>query len=373
MAAPNGTRGLGRLYLRGDTWWLDLSVRGKKVRMSTGVRGGTKEHPPKDAELYRASKLMEIGRGNGAGLMAHALTFDELAKMLEERYRAEGRKSLETMLGRLKYLRQGFAGWKAMEITPDQVMAYALRRREAGAAVASINTELAYLARSFSIAREYGRLPYVPRIPHLPGARVRQGFLEDAQLAAILRHLRPEHQAPILFLRLTGWRLREGLDLEWRRVDWGAEEVRLETSKTGEPRTLPFASYEPLKELLLRQRATAEKLISLGILTPYVFPRAGAGVITSRCLQSAWNRARKKAGVPWAMIHDLRRTVVRAMEQAHISRPVAMAITGHKSENIYRRYAIVARADVQAGLRQLPQTTTAWDTTPGGVDRPKPQ
>lgn len=363
-APPSGIRGLGRLYLRGETWWLDLSVHGQKVRMSTGMRGGTKEHPPKEVELFRASKLTEIGRGNGAGLLSHALTFDELAKMLEDRYRAEGRKSLVTMLGRLRYLREGFSGWKAMEITPDQVMSYALRRREAGAAIASINTELAYLARAFSIAREYGRLPYVPRIPHLPGARIRQGFLEDDQLRAIVQRLRPELRPAILFLRLTGWRLREGLDLEWRRVDWGAEEIRLETSKTGEPRTLPFASYEPLRELLLRQRASAERFMAVGVISPYVFPAGHGGVITSRMLQSNWRRARVAAGVPWAMIHDLRRTVVRAMEQAHVSRPVAMAITGHKSETIYRRYAIVARADVQAGLRQLPQTTAAWEASP---------
>ena len=40
------------------------------------------------------------------------------------------------------------------------------------------------------------------------------------------------------------------------------------------------------------------------------------------------------------------------MEQASVPRSVAMKLTGHKTENVYRRYAIVSDSDLEeAALR----------------------
>jgi hypothetical protein len=41
------------------------------------------------------------------------------------------------------------------------------------------------------------------------------------------------------------------------------------------------------------------------------------------------------------------------MEQAGVPRSVAMKISGHKTESIYRRYAIVAERDIADGLRKV--------------------
>src|SRR3954464_3229234 len=40
-------------------------------------------------------------------------------------------------------------------------------------------------------------------------------------------------------------------------------------------------------------------------------------------------------------MHDFRRTAVRNLERDGVSRSAAMAMVGHKTESIYRRYAIV--------------------------------
>jgi len=53
----------------------------------------------------------------------------------------------------------------------------------------------------------------------------------------------------------------------------------------------------------------------------------------------------KAAAVPGLLRHDLRRTAARDMERAGVSRTVAMQIIGHKTEAMYRRYAIVSEAD----------------------------
>ena len=95
---------------------------------------------------------------------------------------------------------------------------------------------------------------------------------------------------------------------------------------------------------------------------PHLFPhlrgrRAGRRRDDFR---KAWTTACVKAGVPGRLVHDLRRTAVRNMERAGVSRSVATKITGHRTEHVYRRYAIVRDADLQEAARRLAGTADAW-------------
>ena len=67
----------------------------------------------------------------------------------------------------------------------------------------------------------------------------------------------------------------------------------------------------------------------------------------------AWRAACRKVGVPGIVPHDLRRSAVRNLERSGVPRSVAMKMVGHKTEAIYRRYAIVAEADLIAGGEKL--------------------
>jgi hypothetical protein len=62
---------------------------------------------------------------------------------------------------------------------------------------------------------------------------------------------------------------------------------------------------------------------------------------------------------PTKLVHDLRRTAVRRLERAGVSRSVATKLTRHKTESVYRRYAIVAEADLAEGVQKLAHTPSA--------------
>jgi integrase len=69
--------------------------------------------------------------------------------------------------------------------------------------------------------------------------------------------------------------------------------------------------------------------------------------------RKSWKNACKDAGIPGRIPHDFRRTAVRNLERAGVSRSVAMKLTGHKTEAVYRRHAIVSEADLSDGVAKL--------------------
>ena len=75
------------------------------------------------------------------------------------------------------------------------------------------------------------------------------------------------------------------------------------------------------------------------------------GKITKRAAKSAEINRELAAlrrsfnlAVQAALVHDMRRSAVRTFERAGVPRSVAMSIVGHKTESIYRRYAIADEA-----------------------------
>ena len=89
---------------------------------------------------------------------------------------------------------------------------------------------------------------------------------------------------------------------------------------------------------------------------PFVFNRDGERIKEFR---TAWKSACKEAGCPGKLIHDMRRSAVRTFERAGVPRSVAMSIVGHKTESIYRRYAIVDEAMQREAAARLDAFTSA--------------
>jgi integrase len=115
----------------------------------------------------------------------------------------------------------------------------------------------------------------------------------------------------------------------WLRLEPGEDKNR-------SGRNFPFTPE--LREILEAQRERTRSLErQLGKIIPWVFHRKGKPI---RSYYKAWHTACAKAGIQ-RIRHDMRRTAVRNLERAGVPRSAAMAIVGHKTESVYRRYAIV--------------------------------
>lgn len=347
--------GTGRLYKRGDTWWIDFGFDGKRYRESS------KSTRKKDAQALLRQRMGEIRDGTFAP-NADKVSFGDLCELIKDDYITQDRKSLPRLKTALGHLKDEWGeGTRALSITTPRIKAYIRRRkREDGVANATINKELAALNRAFTLAEQDGLLNRSPRVPKLKTDNAREGFLSAGDVEAVCEEITAPLRPVVRFAFLTGWRKGEIIPyagrspgLRWRQVDFEAQEVRLDagSTKNDEARELSFKTYPQLRELLERQRAYTDAVErERGKVVPWVFHRDGEPI---RSMQTAWNGACKRAGIPGALFHDLRRSAVKNLEAAGVPRSVAMKITGHKTESVYRRYAIADKAAQEDGLAKL--------------------
>jgi integrase len=157
----------------------------------------------------------------------------------------------------------------------------------------TITGELGLLKRCFRLACTHGKLLRVLPFDMLKDAPAREGFFEASQYEAVRRRLPEDVQVAVAIAHTYGWRMKSEIrSLERRQLDLKVGTLRLDpgTTKNGE----------------------------------------GRGCSTT-------------SG----------RTAVRNLERAGVARSVAMKITGHKTESVYRRYAIVSDADLQDAALKL--------------------
>jgi integrase len=152
---------------------------------------------------------------------------------------------------------------------------------------------------------------------------------------------------------ITGWRVDDELLTRQRsHLDLRAGWLRLEPGETknGEGRNFPLVPR--LREILEEQIARTDALQRAeGRIIQWLFHRSGKPI---KGFRRAWLTACVAAGFGTEVRdargklikkkadripHDFRRTAVRNLERAGVSRSDAMAMLGHKTESIYRRYA----------------------------------
>jgi integrase len=318
------------------TWWLKYYQNGRAMRESSGT---TKETVAR--RMLRAREG-DVEHGIPITPKMGRVTFEEAAKDLLNDYTVNGKKTHDHAKRRLElHLEPHFRGRRLANITTSDIREFVAARQLAGAANGEINRELSALKRMYTLAVQAGKLHGKPYIPMLQEDNIRRGFFEREQFESMRRALPGPLQPVVTFAYLTGWRvISEILPLEWRQVDWDGRVVRLDpgTTKNRAGRTFPFTL--DLEQLLKQQLAEHEtmKKEDPPRIVRRVFHRDGEPI---KDFRGAFASACDSAGCPGRILHDFRRTAVRNLERDGVSRSAAMAMVGHKTESIYRRYAIV--------------------------------
>ena len=314
---------------RSPHWFIKFWIDGKRYRESTE----TDDRESALAHLRR--RLAEARSGRFVG-RPDRVTFEEMHQMLLANYRFKRNRTDPSR--HVRRLAESFRDMLGEEITEERIAEYSRKRMESdGMTPATLRRELAVLKRMLRLAS-----PRLPRVPLVDLPRVdnaRQGFFEEEDLQSIRVHL-PAHAGNLVeFLYLTGWRSSEAFRLQWSDVDWTRKTVWLRDSKNREPRIFPFKYHARLEQVLREQRAAVSQWEHKHqTLCPTVFHWGGRPI---KKLRRSWHSACRAAGLEGRFIHDFRRTAVRNLIRAGVQQAIAMKITGHKTDSIFRRYLIV--------------------------------
>ncbi len=170
-------RGQGSIYLRGKTWWVRYSWRGKEYRESA------------QTDNENTARKLLLKRLKTVGTPKHVEPKDQrytLADMLEKirlRYQKKGQRSFINVQYCWPNLEAGFPFHRVVDIDKDAIEGYQTKRLEA-AAPATINRETAYLKLGFKLLG----LP-VPIVENLAEDNVRQGFIRNPEFNALLAEI----------------------------------------------------------------------------------------------------------------------------------------------------------------------------------------
>jgi integrase len=334
------------------------------------VRESTKTTDYDTAKRILDDKRGRMARGEIVLPRADKVTYNEARDDLKRYYETHKTRDIDEAEARLKHLDSFFSGRRLVMITPDIITAYAAQRQATktvpaedggastlpGAANGTINRELATLSKMLRLAYEHGKLQRFPIVKKLREADPRAGFVTRDQFVSIRKHLPEELQVAVTVAYTFGWRKREVLDLQRHQFSAQDGALRLDPGATKNREGRVVRLTPELREMVTAQVKRVRELERENErVIPWLFPHLDGAHAGDRIAdpRKAWEAACKAAGLPALLIHDLRRSAVRNMEQAGVPRSVAMKLTGHNTESVYRRYAIVSDADLEEAARRL--------------------
>ena len=195
----------GCVYRRGQVFWLKWIDAFGLTRYRSS---GSKDRDV--AENMLRDELKRKADGLSAAPDPRRTLVGDLLEALKNRYRVEGRRSLERLEDAVEHLLRMFRGVPAAQVKGADVLRYANLRLEENAWPATINRELAALRAAYRLGLDNDTIVAMPRIRLLPENNVRQGFAEARQIAVICRRLPPDLADAVQFVFITGWRSRSG-------------------------------------------------------------------------------------------------------------------------------------------------------------------
>lgn len=361
-------RGIFEKVPGSGVWWIRWhDAGGRRHREKAGTKATA-------ITLYRKRKQQALEGRKLPELRRRVVSFGELAQDALDYSRQHKRTYRDDEL-RMRRLRAWWKDRPAESLTPGEIEQ---RLSGVGWSDATFNRARALLSLTYKLGIRRDKVMQNParQVPARRENNVRQGFVDDAQYTRLVQACSHLWLRTLLALGYTyGWRKGELMGLRVRQVDLIERTIRLEpgTTKNREGRTIKLTdeAYELVKAcvagkdpdayVFIREDGTRVRDFSKSWADLCV--NAGFGRLACRtcnapgrpCAACAKAKRRTSYRYEGLIFHDLRRSAVRNLERAGVPRSVAMKITGHRGESVYRRYAIVSEADLADATRRLEQ------------------
>lgn len=313
------------IYKKGENWYIDYYVQGRRKREKIGVN-------KKLAVSILAKRKVQVVEGKFLDIKKNEkIKFEDMANLFLESYAKVNKKSWKRDQLSIKNLSVSFKGKYIYEINNLDIEEYKRKRREEGKTGATINRELACLRTIFNKSIEWGKLKTSPpKIKLFKENNQRVRYLEKAEAKKLIE-VSPEPLKSIIIIALnTGMRRGEILNLKWRDIDFKEKIITIWDTKNKEKRVTPINKivYNTLLD------------INKNLNSEYVFVgKDGKRHISGSYISHLFEKIIKKLGIKNFRFHDLRHTFASWLIMKGIDLKTVQELLGHKTFNMTLRYA----------------------------------
>lgn len=240
------------------------------------------------------------------------------------------------------------------DITQQGVAQWLAEKAGEGLAPATVEKMRVILGRSFELAKQWGMAGSDKNptrgIPRKPINNARDRYLNAAEakrlMTAVEASRNPQLKFIVGLLLLTGARVSELLNAEWKHINLDRRVWLIPTSKNGKPRHVPLSkSAIDILNAVPKFDKCGYVLPNPETLKPFVSIKHG------------WQTARDEAKLPDLRIHDLRHSAASFMINAGVDLFAVGRVLGHADHKSTMRYSHLANdtllAAVEAGARKM--------------------
>lgn len=324
----------------GKTYYLKYTNQAGEQKQPKigGVNDITFAAAKRRAQQLRSEVVMGGDPAAKKALVKSIPTYSELATKHLESFK--GRKSYEDVESVIRvHILPRWGKTRLTDMNSRTVGQWLAEKRAQGLAPASVEKIRVILGRSFVLGASWD-IPGTERnpargIPRAPIRNARERFLTAEEAArlkeAVAASQNTQLQHIVGLLLLTGARLRELLDAEWKNVDVERRSWFIPDSKTGKPRYVPLSTAAvAIIEALPRFKGCQWLIPNPETHKPFVSIKHG------------WQNAIKEANLPGLRLHDLRHSAASFMVNSGVDLFVVGKVLGHANYQSTQRYAHLA-------------------------------
>lgn len=342
------------LFKRGQVWWMRFSYNGQQVRRSTEVTD------KRLAEKIYHKVMAQVAEGKWfERLPGEDKTFREMMEkyMSEHSEKNKSPKSHIRDKSLSNHLIQFFGDLTVSKISPKLVNEYKTRRRDEGAAPATVNKELNLMSHAFNLAIkewEWVRENPVGKVSKEKVNNLIERWLTPEDEDRLLTFSPEWLRDIIVFAINSGLRQGEILNLKWPQVDLFRKTITILEQKNNDRDTLPL--NERTLEVL-KSRAKVRHITS-----SFVFFNSNGNRIEARNLMRAFYSATGKAKLDDLRFHDLRHTFATRLVQAGVDIYTVQRLGRWKTISMVMRYAHHYPESLRPGILVLDKVPERFST-----------